>query len=80
MLQRFVILSYCLNCKKSQASIEYALILAFVVVVAAYLFGPMFVSIDTPEGEHRLIPQLSLSVKQVFIRVYNLFEKLPELP
>lgn len=80
MLQSFTIFSYYAKGKKSQASIEYAIILAFVVLLAAYFFGPLFVQIDTPEEKHTLILQLSLSVKQIFIRVSNLFEKLPELP
>jgi len=80
MLQYLAILACYVRNKKAQASIEYALILAFVVMIAVYLFELFPVSVETPEGEHRLIMQLSLSVKQVFIRVNNLLEKLPQMP
>ncbi|WP_286821130.1 hypothetical protein [Mitsuokella sp. UBA4253] len=83
MLQSLAILAIFINHtkhEKAQATIEYALILTFVVLIAVYLFQLFPISVETPEGEHRLIVQLSLSVKQVFIRVSDLMEKLPELP
>lgn len=80
MLQYLAILDFYMRNKKAQASIEYAVILAFVVMIAVYLFELFPMPVETPEGEHRLIVQLSLSVKQVFIRVNNLLEKLPQLP
>lgn len=80
MLQNIAIFVHYTTNKKAQATIEYALILTFVVAIAVYLFQLFPISVETPEGEHRLIVQLSLSVKQVFIRVNDLLEKLPNLP
>lgn len=80
MLQNIAIFVHHTTNKKAQATIEYALILTFVVAIAVYLFQLFPISVETPEGEHRLIVQLSLSVKQVFIRVNDLLEKLPNLP
>lgn len=80
MLQNIAIFVHHTTNKKAQATIEYALILTFVVAIDVYLFQLFPISVETPEGEHRLIVQLSLSVKQVFIRVNNLLEKLPNLP
>lgn len=80
MLQNIAIFVHHTTNKKAQATIEYALILTFVVAIDVYLFQLFPISVETPEGEHRLIVQLSLSVKQVFIRVNNLLEMLPNLP
>lgn len=80
MLQGLAIFIDHTKHEKAQAAIEYALILTFVVLIAVYLFQLFPISGETPEGEHRLIVQLSWSVKQVFIRVSDVMEKLPELP
>ncbi len=80
MLQNIAIFIHHTTNEKAQATIEYALILPFVVAIAVYLFQLFPISIETPEGEHRLIVQLSLSVKQVFIQINDLLGKLPNLP
>lgn len=59
-----------LRCKKAQAMVEYSLILAFVFIIALF----MYYNIEINADGHEELQSFLLSIKDVFYRVSNMMK------
>lgn len=59
-----------LRCEKAQAMVEYSLILAFVFIIALF----MYYNIETNADGHEELQSFLLSIKDAFYRVSNMMK------